>query len=338
MRYNETFNKVASVFLLGLLFLAVANRASAQLGTTNSPFGNHENPANTPEIFAQNDAIYPGADYLAGGVGLRNQLQRSIILSGTPTGPTTDALIYWSVLGPVKAQDKTVTVARLKPAPTAAVTVLGDEIAVGKDPCWGSDGNHIYRAHVPITVVSGTGDYLVTFATGAGGLSNGEDPWDGTVTYPLMEGAAIVAITRGSKIVTVFHDQAGLLLSPPSLSYNLNLLVPTLPNSAMKFTTIGADGQVGTSVNADLATSQEETFIDNFPPFPKQLAGYSCKAADCDSDSDWNGNSAAPLPQLFDVTTHGFTLVPGGFNALHVHYTSKADCTNIIANVVSQQF
>jgi hypothetical protein len=152
-----------------------------------------------------------------------------------------------------------------------------------------------------------------------------------------MEGAAIVAITRGAKIVTVFDDQAGLLLIPPSLSYALDLLVPTFTNDTMKFTTIGADGQVGSSVAAENAVATENTYIDNFPPFPLHLAGPTAPlASNTDPDSDWNGNSGAPLPQLFDVTTHQFILSPPGFDSLHVHYTSAGDCTNVIANVVAQ--
>jgi len=332
------------MYLLGVLVLAVVSTAFAQLGTQNSKFASHEQVVQGRVFKPPTTALYRDADYVTGGVGLRNSLERSIILSGSckganPCGSTRDAIVYWSVLGPVTSDDTRVTVTRQFPAPQASVTVTGDEIGVGPDPCWGSDGNHIYRAHLPVSVVTGNGTYLVKFGPKAGGLSNGEDPWDGNTVFPLMEGAAIVAITSGAKFVTVFDDVAGLGLLPSvgHLAYVLTLTVPTLMDDSIKFTTIGADGQVGTSVNADLDVTNEQTFIDNFSPFPLQLAGPNpMNNVATNNDSDWNGNAAAPLPQLFDVTTHGFVDPLGGFTEMHVRYTTAADCTNVVANVVSQ--
>lgn len=332
-------------FLLGVLVLALVSTAFGQWGTTKSKFAPHGPVVQRRTIKAPpTTAVYRDADYVTGGVGLRNNLERSIILSGScqganPCGSPKDVIAYWSVLGPVTSDDTKITVTRMFPTPQASVTVTGDQIGVGPDPCWGSDGNHIYRAHLPVSVVTGNGNYLVKFGPKASGLTNGEDPFDGNVVFPLMEGAAIVAITSGANLVTVFDDVAGLGLFPPELDYVLPLTVPTIMNDNVRFTTIGADGQVGSGPNgtfADLAVTQEQTFINNFSPFPLQLAGPFGTEAQATNDSDWNGNAGAPLPQLFDVTTHGFVDPLGGFTEMHVKYTSFGDCTNVVANVVAQ--
>lgn len=328
------------VLVLGLLVLALTSTAFAQRGTMNSKYATKEAHHNGLSFQPRPDAIYTGADYIAGGVGMRNLIRGGITLSGSSgvSGPMQDALLYWSVLGPVTSADQhPVTVTRRNPGPAISVSVFGDLIATGPDPCWGSTGNWIYRAHLPVTLVNGPGNYEVSFQPAASGLNTGEDPFDGNVVAPLMEGAAIVGITAGSRIVTVFDTQAGLLLFPPSLSYTLNLLVPTIANDDLKFTTIGADGQAGLGLTADRQISFKETFISNFT-FP-QLAGPTCltgSLAVCDNDADWNGNSGSPLPQLFDVRTHEFSQPEGGFNSLHVLYTDAADCANVVANVFSQ--
>lgn len=335
MKYQVSLHNSRSVFLIGLLVLVVAGTAVAQLGTTNSKFAPQQRTlVNGPEkvIHPETTAIYPFADYATGGVALRNQVQRSIILSGAPNTTPLDAYVYWSVLGPVNAADSSVTIQRLWPNPSTPpyiVTLTGDQIAVGPDPCWGSDGNHVYRAHPPVSVVTGNGNYLVKFATAASGLADGEDPWNGHTVFPLMEGAALVTITTGTHFVTVYDSQAGMLLIPPSLSYTLSPFIAAFPGGPIRFDTIGADGQVGMSTTAEPGVSMEQTFITNIPI---QIAGTGSPT---NTDSDWNGNSGAPLPQLFDVTGHSFT-PSAPVSQLNVLYTSGGDCTNIIANVASE--
>ncbi len=259
---------------------------------------------------------------------MRNLGQRRIILSGAPNTTPLDAYVYWSVLGPVTTEDSSIIVRRLLPLPESSYTALGDLIAIGPDPCWGSTGNYIYRAHLPVSLVTGNGNYLVKFKPGASGLTDGEDPWNENVVFPLVEGAALVVITTGSHYVTVYDGQAGMLLIPPSLSYTLAPLFAAIPGGPIRFDSIGADGQVGGSTTADPA-AKEKTFITNVPI---QIAG---PGSPTNKDSDWNGNSGAPLPQLFDVTGHSFTpFAP--LSQLDVQYTSKNDCINIIANVVSE--
>lgn len=317
---------------MAILIACAFSTASAQLGTTHSKFAPQQQTLGPEKVIhPDTTAIYPNADYATGGVALRNQVQRSIILSGAPNTTPLDAYIYWSVLGPVNAADSSVTIQRLWPKPTTIpyiVTLTGDLLAIGPDPCWGSTGNYIYRAHPPVSVVTGNGNYLVKFATAASGLTDGEDPWDGNVVFPLMEGAALVTITTGSHYVTVYDGQAGMLLFPPSLSYTLSPFIGT-PGGPIRFDTIAADGQVGSSTTATPGVSMEQTFITNIPI---QIAGTGSPT---NTDSDWNGNSGAPLPQLFDVTGHSFT-PRAPVSLLSVTYTSGGDCGNIIANVASE--
>lgn len=330
MKYQIFLDKSRSVFLIGLLVLVVAGTAVAQLGTTNSKFAPQQRTLGPEKVIhPDTTAIYPNADYATGGAALRNQVQRSIILSGAPNTTPLDAYIYWSVLGPVNTADGSVTIQRLWPNPTTPpyiVTLTGDLLAIGPDPCWGSTGNYVYRAHPPVSVVTGNGNYLVKFATAASGLTDGEDPWNGHVVFPLMEGAALVTVTTGSHFVTVYDGQAGMLLFPPSLSYTLSPFIAAFPGGPIRFDTIGADGQVGSSTTAQPGAATELTYVG-----ATQIAGPGAS----DPDSDWNGNSGAPLPQLFDVAGHTFT-PPGSLSALPVTYTSGGDCGNIIANVASE--
>jgi hypothetical protein len=327
MLYKMLLNTRARVSICGLVAIAMLSTASAQLGTVNSKYASKA-AANVagPTVPAPLTLIYPGADYATGGVGLRNQLQRSIVISGSPETNAIDAVVYWSVLGPVTHQDSSVTVQRLWPNPgvaPAAVTVLGTLIAIGGDPCWGSNGNYIFRAHLPTTVVTGNGNYLIKFAPGASGLSNGADPWV-SIAFPAMEGAALVAVKKGNHIVSIFDEQAGITFSS-SVSYTLSLLVPTSGGQVL-WDNIGSDGQLGDSRFA--FGPQEKTFINGV-----KIAG----AGGLDNDSDWNGNSALPLPQLFDVTGHDITsAAPAGTLALKVLFHSAGDCLTTMANVVSQ--
>ena len=334
MRHTSSLANRSRMSLLGLLaILACLGTASAQLGTTNSKYGTNA-PAvvNFGMVDPNPQQIYYNADYSTGGAALRNQLQRSIVISGgiNPAGGAQAAWIYWSVLGPLSGASGVVTVQRLWPnpgtSPTTTPPIHGQPIAIGADPCWGSNGNHIYRAGLPTSVVTGNGNYLVQFGVGAGGLSNGADPWLGPVIPPLIEGAALVVIRKGTNTVTIFDGQAGITFDAMA-TYTLNLPTPTSGGTVL-WDNIGADGQLGKSRDAYVAS--ETTTINAC-----QVAGPL--AIGSDTDSDWNGSSGLPLPQLFDVTGHDITCAaPAGTTALNVVFQSQGDCLTTIANVVSQ--
>ena len=335
MRYTKPFDNTLRVFLLGLLTaLVLLATASAQLGTVNSPYLTKA-PERGP-LSVQPFAFYAGADYATGGVGLRNQEQRSIIISGLPVGVgmPQDAYAYWSVLlangNPPPAVTQLKIVRTWPIGPTAGVaTVTGDLIAIGGDPCWGSVGNYIYRAHVPVGVASGNGTYLIKLLPGASGLTDGEDPWNGNTVFPLFEGASMVIIGNGTHTVSVFDGIAGLTSTGNPVAYTLNLINPT-NGGAVLWDNIGADGQVGASRLAAVGTPDETTTINGVP-----IAGPGIGAID--SDSDWNGSAAFPLPQLWDDTGHDITAAaPAGTVALNVSFTSPGDCWNTVVNVTSQ--
>jgi hypothetical protein len=308
------------------LLVVAAVTVSAQLGTVNCKYGSTApSTVQGPVIQPSETAVYPNADYATGGVGLRNQPQRSILISGSPTNAAIDAIVYWSVLGPIVKQDYFITVQRLFPNPTTLpnqTTLLGTLIAVGGDPCWGSSGNYIFKAHVPTSVVTGNGNYLIKFAAGASGLMTGDDPWTKS-SFPAMEGAALVVVKNGVHTVSVFDGQAGLTFSS-SLTYTLQLLLPT--QGQVLWDNIGADGQIGYSRNP--GAGGETTTING-----TLIAGPGAQ----NTDADWSGTAALPLPQLFDVTGHDISgAAPAGTTSLSVQFQSPGDCVTTIANVVSQ--
>ncbi|HUO17708.1 MAG TPA: hypothetical protein VMX38_22185 [Verrucomicrobiae bacterium] len=309
------------------LFAIAVPLALGQLGTVNSKYGSAapQWAVVGPVVEPSSTEIYPNADYSTGGVALRNVGQRSVIVSGSPTTGSIDAIAYWSVLGPIKNADYYITVRRLWPNPTTApymVTVFGTLIAIGGDPCWGSTGNYIFKAHLPTTVVTGNGNYLISFAPAASGLTTGDDPWVHNA-FPAMEGAALVVLKTGTHVVSVFDSQAGITFAGP-LSYTLSLLVPT--TGQVLWDNIGADGQLGTSLTPTV-TGKTTTVNGTL------VAGPGAP----DMDSDWDGSAGWPLPELFDVTGHDVTIAaPAGSLALNVAFQAQGDCVTTIADVVAQ--
>lgn len=338
MRYAISLDNKLRAFLLGfLVILAVLGTASAQLGTGNSKYGAKvQATVHGPQWGVNPFMTYSGAEYATGGVGLRNQNERSIIISGLPAGSTAvDAYLYWVFLLDTTTPPPPVTGMKLcrtwPEGPTAAcVTLSGTLIAIGGDPCWGSVGAYIYRAQVPVSVASGNGNYFVRTLPGAGGLTDGEDPWDGNVVFQLAEGASLVVVSTGVHTVSLYDTGiAGLTSAPNPVEYVLNLPVPTSGGTVL-WDNFGSDGQVGSSRTALSGAPVETTIINSFP-----IAGPGINAVD--SDSDWNGSAAFPLPQLWDDTGHDITAAaPGQNTILDVLFTPVTDCWNVVGNVVSE--
>jgi hypothetical protein len=90
---------------------------------------------------------------------------------------------------------------------------------------------------------------------------------------------------------------------------------------------IGADGQLGSSRKALSGNGDEITKING-------------KLGSLYNDSDWNGSSARPLPQLWDDTGHDITVAtPSGTTTLNITIANKGethfDCLTPVANIVS---
>ena len=124
----------------------------------------------------------------------------------------------------------------------------------------------------------------------------------------------------------------------PPFSYTVNLYGTPSGSDAI-WTTINADGQVGVSVIAGNNLYDEQVTING-----TQVSGPNGGPNAHDTDSDYNGNDASPLPQLWDTRTHDLTTagVPGivesGSLAVTVSSLSRGpgiDCIEVVANVIS---
>jgi hypothetical protein len=287
---------------------------------------------------AVTSAITPsgGAQFASGGVGLRNRGTGAIGISGVLT-PVKAAFIYWALItsGPAPIADQSIMVQRLSPGPASAVIIVaGTNVGTGRQPCWAGDTITVFRGSVPTSVATGNGLYKVTLLSGASGSTSGGDPWVGTPALPLVDGASIVIVGTSPSTQTVVIYDVGLagvtFQGNPGISYSL--ILPTAASGALTlFDNIGADGQQGTSRKALSGYGDEITKING-----KLVAGPGSLY----NDSDWNGSSARPLPQLWDDTGHDITVAtPSGTNRLNVTIANKgeagSDCLTPVANIVS---
>lgn len=272
---------------------------------------------------------FQAAGYAVGGAGLRNRAGAALNVSGV-TPPMQAGLLYWAVIsaGTPPAAAGTVTIQRRLPTVSPTVTVSGVGVGSGASPCWAGDTITVYRGRVPLNVASGNGTYQVGLATGASGQTDGADPWSSSA-LPLMEGVSLVLIGTGTGSVDIFDK--GLsgktfgVTPGDTLSYSLSLSAAA--RSSTRWDNIGADGQWGSSVSANAATSSETTTVNGVA-----VAGPGSPY----NDSDWNGNAAGPLPQLWDNTAHDISSAATGLQLLPIKFTTQADCLTPVANIVGR--
>ncbi len=337
---NHKILVLIAVLILSALALgqdSATDKRNPGWGTTDAPnAGDVEFKTALAPVNAR--ITYDSAQYGTGGVGLRNRGAGALSVSGVLT-PVKAAYIYWAMItnGGAHTADKTIKLQRLSPTPASAVvSVPGTLIGTGASPCWPGNTISVFRGTVPLTVANGNGLYQVTLLAGAGGTTDGADPW---LSYPgpLMEGASLVIVgtgPAGQRVVIYDSGFAGATFKGyPGLSYTL-----TLPAAATGKLTlldnIGADGQEGTSRLAKPGNADEQTTINGV-----HIAGPGSNAV----DSDWNGSSAKPLPQLWDDTGHDITVAtPKGTTALNVDIyitgsPATVDCMTTVANIVAVQ-
>jgi hypothetical protein len=295
--------------------------------------------------------VFPNSQYAAGGAGLRNRTRAHIQITGLP-GPkvpmsATAAVMYWAIIteGPAPKQYYTVRLTNMQSKLTASLT--GTVIGTGPSPCWPGDTITVFRVLVPTGSFGplgnmSTGDYEVNVSTGAANTYG--DPWIAP-SAPEWEGVSLILIAPGNP-GDPFHNATVAIYDtgiagntfgggpPPGFGdiEEYTLLLPPNTAGSGTFTNIGADGQVGVSTSAAFPqVVGERTFI-NF----KQVAGRpgGSPPDSLDTDSDWNGTIAGPLPQLWDTTTH--TIGPFGSSpTMDVSFTSvTSDCVTQVANVV----
>ncbi|MGO8984998.1 MAG: hypothetical protein ACLQFM_09445 [Terriglobales bacterium] len=339
---------IAVAFIAIAALLNVGSIASAQndphrLGTSGSGFAaGLAKPQQ--QLTIPLTALYTSASYGTGGVALRNRSKGDIHISGV-TGPTQAAWLYWAVLfnSPTAAQLKAaaeVTLQREYPTGvSASAQIHGTLLAIGGDPCWGSQGTWVYRGAVPTSLATGNGIYRVIIGSKAVGLSDGEDPWDGNLVFPLWEGASLVIIGTGGASVGLLDGQAGTTFATTTLSNYYTLPAPVAAGSQVLLDNIGYDGQVGDSrtifSGPGFSATNETTYVSGFPSdISVFLAGQGGETG----NSDWDGSSGWPLPQLWDDTGHDISnAFAAGDNLVLVSYTSTYDCIGTVAAVVSVQ-
>ncbi len=316
---------LVSVFLL----TGAAFAGDPHWGTRAALPGNAPNPAG-PALGSINPTFtFTSAGYGTGGVGLRNQQVGSIVISGV-NPPVQAAYLYWAVIsnGPATKPEGTILVSRRGPVlSTAAVTLFGTVVGTGIPPCWPGDTITVFRATVPLTVATGNGDYEVRFRNNVFGSVAGEDPWT-SATDPLLEGVSLVIVGSGSATVGIYDvGLAGHTFLGDNLSYTL--VAPAPPTFSALWDNIGADGQVGGGRTADPGISGETTFING-----AQVSGPGAAYA----DSDWDGSSGFPLPQLWDDTGHDIsgTITPTA-PVFAVQFNATGDCLTPVANVLAVQ-
>jgi len=341
-RLRANYQPVLSVLapLLLAVILASAVRAFAEegaqemegWGTTACSAAADVQPAALPPI--RPFFVAPKSGYGTAGVALRNRGAGSISISGV-VAPVKAAFIYWAVIssGAPPAAATSVQLQRQFPLPASAVVVLpGAVVGAGPPPCWPGTVITVFRAAVPLAVANGNGLYKVTLLRGAAGTTNGSDPWL-VVNLPLWEGASIVMVGAGVGTVSLYD--AGLagntFKANIAFPYTLVLPVPA-PGVRTLFDNIGADGKhvLGKSRLAVPTMSNEMTTINGFPTAGPGSAYF---------DSDWNGSSGLPVPELWDDTGHDITpAAPGGTPVLNVVIFNgggiPADCLTPVANVV----
>jgi hypothetical protein len=280
------------------------------------------------------------SSYATGGVALRNRGAGNISISGLVGAPRL-TLIYWTVIsvGAPVAPSNQIQVERLYPLPAAAPVVLkGAQVGVGPAPCWGPRNAIItvFRAVVPAAISGpGNGSYQITLLKGAQGLMDGSDPWAAAPVLPLWDGASMVMIGNGVGTVSIYDaGLAGKTFAPNPNPFNYILALPVVPpGKRLLLDNIGADGQHvnGASRLAQQSMSDETTTINGF-----SIAGPGSPYV----DSDWNGSSGLPVPELWDDTGHDITMVSqdGQLN-LNISIFSAlgpADCLTPVVNVVEE--
>ena len=279
--------------------------------------------------------VFTKSSYATGGVALRNRGAGNISVSGL-VGPSTTVFLYWAVITPtaaVPAAATSVQIQRLFPGVSANVVVPGVAVGRGPAPCWQAGSViTVFRAAVNPAIVTGNGSYQLRILPGGSGRVDGADPWAVPFLTPAWEGASLVVIGAGTGTVSIFDSGlAGHSFWPP-FNYSLNLPSATIAGRTTLFDNIGADGQHGFARNAfNVGIADETTTINGWP-----VAGPGSNY----SDSDWNGSSGLPLPELWDDTGHNITAAtPQGTTALNIRINqvgSAADCLSLVANVVQE--
>ena len=182
--------------------------------------------------------------------------------------------------------------------------------------------------------------YQVVVPSDEQGITDFSDPWESADNnLPQWEGTSLVLIGTGTSTINIMD--VGLAGTPfvfppiPPFTYSVTLF-GTPSGGPITWSSINADGQVGSSTAAIPNDFDEQVTING-----TQVSGPSTGPTTWDTDSDFNGNDASPLPQLWDTRTHDISRVSlGSPPALSVSVTSLSkgpslDCIETVANITA---
>lgn len=267
-------------------------------------------------------------EHVANGVGLRNRGGGTINLRGIPADAVISrALIYWCFLSNSSSQNPSIII--------NGDSINGTLVGSGTAPCWGVSNNYVYRAEVPMydLFMGGNGDYHISGVPSSDG--KGISPWAPVSGQNLAEGATLVVFytrrgTPSTSSTTYVYDSKSVSGTMFYSDFSTNLTGFTANRSTGKFTSIGADGQIGSDVTSTYDVSRELSFFQG-----TQIAGYSSSPSPYqDADSDWNGNEASPLNQLWDTSSHTVPIKSNSTSA-EVRYQAFGDCLVIVAFILT---
>ena len=270
-----------------------------------------------------------GVDHVAAGIGARNTGAGSIDLQGAPPGST--AVSGFLFFGVIMASPPPALTVSFRGAPVTALRT-----GTTAQPCWNPAGTFAaYRANVlPLLLAGINGTYPVSGLPS--NLTDGREPVSFlNNTLPLAEGASLVvlyshrSVPNGSFVE--IHDVVQMTSSSLTVQHFLNQ--PITNNTALKHTRLGADGQAGLGVAHFAFATNESTFLG---PIVGSLIRIRGIGSALDTDSDWNGNDANPLNQLWDTNTLQVAgAIPVGTANYRVRYTLLGDCVVPVAHVLT---
>ena len=282
--------------------------------------------------------VFSNAQFASGGVGLRNHGAGGITISGV-TKPVKAAYLYWAVItdGPPPPEVSSVLLVRKAPGGVSAKLEIAGTAIGTTGSCWvlPSFTTTVFRGTVPLSIANGNGLYIVWLKPGAGGSIAGEDPFVG-LNLPLWQGASLVLVGTGTGKVAIYDDglAGNKFLGNPGLEYRLELPVNANSVAEVRWHNIGADGQkiIDPPDEVPFELANEITTINRV-----RVAGPGSRS----HDSLWNGNSALPLPQLWDDAGFDITAAAqqGRGRRLGIkHFVTTggfSDCLVPVANVVA---
>ncbi len=272
--------------------------------------------------------LFNGAAHVAKGTALRNRCSGSIPLRGVPVGSSlVSALLYWNFMDALSVGSTTSTEL------FNGNLVVGTKTADHPDLCWGTSGDHTYRAIVSPFVPSSKPNEDYSFGALNCNDSSGQNPWIGGSTGPVeWEGATLVVVYKNSSTssdrVAVFDHLAGADNVVSGGSFTVSMVTPgTVPplSGTGLFTQAGADGQTGTSFSSS-STNETDTFNGSL------LAGPGGTYP----QSNWDGSTGWPMPELYDDHT-----MDVAFNGTTTNTDTTfvpSDCIAAVVYVLQQGF